>query len=227
MFDLLPTDNISSFGPDIDALIFKIFFITGVWLVVAELVLFGTVLFFRRRDGVRAMWLPGNGWRASAWITIPVLLVTLCDFSIEMSSAKVWDHVKVDIPSNHGLLVRITARQFAWTFTYAGKDGKLDTADDFTTESELHIPRDAVVEFRLESVDVLHSFFVPAMRFKQDAVPGRSIPGWFDATEEGRFEIACAELCGSSHTQMRATLVVDSPKNFDEWAATMAAQQTL
>ncbi len=224
MMDYLPVDNISSFGPDIDSVIGLVFLITGLWLVVAEVVLVGFVIRFRRREGKRAVWLPGEKWRASSWVIIPVVLVALCDFAIEVSSAHVWDMVKVDVPQ-HDVLVRITARQFAWSFTYAGEDGVLDTDDDFTTVGELHVPRDKVVRFQLVSLDVLHSFFVPAMRLKQDAVPGRSIPGWFDANKEGRYEIACAELCGGAHTQMRAELVVDSSENFASWSRTVAAQQ--
>jgi cytochrome c oxidase subunit II len=226
MMNYLPLDNISSFGPDIDGVIGLVFWVTGIWLVVAELVLIGLVIRYRKKDGKRAIWLPGEKWRTTAWVIIPVILVALCDFAIETSSARVWDMVKVDVPK-HDVLVRITARQFAWSFTYAGEDGVLDTGDDFSNVGELHIPRDKVVRFQLESLDVLHSFFVPAMRLKQDVVPGRSIPGWFDANKEGRYEIACAELCGSAHTQMRAVLVVDSPENFASWTRTVAAQRAL
>jgi cytochrome c oxidase subunit 2 len=224
--DYLPVENISSFGPAIDGVIGLIFLITAGWLVLAEVILVGLVVWFRRREGKRALWVPGTGLKASAWIFIPVILVAVCDFAIEVASASVWDEVKVDVPQ-HEELVRITGRQFAWSFTYAGEDDMLDTDDDFTTVGELHIPRDKVVRFELESLDVIHSFFVPAMRLKQDAVPGRSIPGWFDANENGRYEIACAELCGASHTQMRAELVVQSPENFDSWARAAATQQTL
>jgi len=224
--EYLPLDNISSFGPDIDGVIGLVFLITGLWLVVAEAVLIGLVIRFRHKDGKRASWLPGEKWRATRWVLVPVMLVALCDFAIEVSSARVWDAVKVEVPE-HDVLVRITARQFAWSFTYAGEDGLLDTEDDFTTVNELRIPRDKIVRFQLESLDVLHSFFVPAMRLKQDIVPGRSIPGWFDANKEGRYEIACAELCGAAHTQMRAELVVETPENYAAWARTNAIQRSL
>jgi len=226
MMNYLPLDNISSFGPDIDGVIGLVFLVTGIWLVVAEAVLIGLVIRYRRREGKRAAWLPGEKWRATSWVIIPVVLVALCDLAIETSSASVWDKVKIDVPE-HDVLVRVTARQFAWSFTYAGEDRVLDTRDDFQTTGELRIPRDAVVRYQLESLDVLHSFFVPAMRLKQDAVPGRSIPGWFDANKEGRYEIACAELCGGAHTQMRAELVVQSPEDFASWSQTIAAQQVL
>ncbi len=70
---------------------------------------------------------------------------------------------------------------------------------------------------QLESADVLHSLYVPALRLKQDAVPGRSIPGWFSPIREGSYEIACAELCGPVHGYMKNTIVVVSPEAFDAW----------
>jgi cytochrome c oxidase subunit 2 len=75
------------------------------------------------------------------------------------------------------------------------------------------------VAFQLESRDVLHSFWVPSLRLKQDAVPGRTIHGWFRATKTGTFDISCAEICGTGHTSMRAALVVQTPEEFDRWVA--------
>jgi len=151
-------------------------------------------------------------------------LVFLFDMAIEHKGTGVWDKVKLEMPP-HEVLVRVTARQFAWTFTYAGVDGKLDTADDFQSTTEMHVPEGKVVRFALESKDVLHSFWIPVLRLKQDAVPGRTINGWFQATQTGDYEIGCAEICGGLHTNMRATMRVESPEDFDRWAATNAAQQ--
>jgi len=174
---------------------------------------------------LRAAWMPAKTLRAMSWILVPAAVVTVCDLAIEARSAPVWDEVKIELPE-HDLLVRVTARQFAWSFTYAGADGLLDTADDYQTVTALHVPRGRVIRFQLESLDVLHSFWVPALRLKQDAVPGRSIAGWFEPTTEGDYEIACAELCGASHTAMRGILAVHSPELFDLWSSTMATQQS-
>ena len=81
----------------------------------------------------------------------------------------------------------------------------------------MHVPRDRNVRFELHSLDVLHSFYVPELRLKQDVVPGRRIPGWFRATEEGSYTIACAELCGVAHGYMQGRLVVQSPDAFRAW----------
>jgi heme/copper-type cytochrome/quinol oxidase subunit 2 len=157
MLDALPLENIASFGPDIDGLIAFIWWIVAGWLIVAEAALVYALIFFRKKDGVRASWLPGRSTRAMAWVLVPTLLVSLFDFAIEAQSATVWDRVKTDIPP-HELLVRITGRQFVWSFTYAGADGELDTADDFQTVTELHVPQGKVVRFQLEAVDVLSLF---------------------------------------------------------------------
>ncbi len=217
---------ISSSGIAIDGIILLIWWLAFAWLVVCEGLLLYAIVAFRRKDKVRAAWMPGVSRKSLAWIYVPVGLVFICDMVIDIRSNAVWDEVKIDVPA-HDLLVRVTARQFAWDFTYAGEDGVLDTADDFGTVSELHVPKDGIVRFQLESKDVLHSFFVRELRLKQDAVPGRSIPGWFEATVEGTYEIACAEICGASHTVMRGELIVQSAESFEDWVNNTSSQQSL
>ena len=80
--------------------------------------------------------------------------------------------------------MRVTAKQFGWEFLYTGPDGKFDTADDKMLEGDLHVPVDKVVRVYLRGKDVIHSFFIPVMRLKQDAVPGREIIAWFEADQD-------------------------------------------
>ncbi len=84
-------------------------------------------------------------------------------------------------------------------------------------ENSLHVPVNKVIGIALQSEDVLHSFFLPDLRLKQDAVPGRTIPVWFKATKPGRYEIACAELCGFGHTTMRGLLTVHTEEDWQKW----------
>jgi cytochrome c oxidase subunit 2 len=86
------------------------------------------------------------------------------------------------------------------------------------------VPVNQPVIIRLSSVDVLHSFFVPVLRIKQDAIPGTIIRVWFEATKAGEYEIACAELCGLGHYRMRGYLTVESEEEFQTWLAEMAAR---
>ncbi len=226
MLESLPADNIATFGAEIDGVISYIWYIVLGWLVLAEVLVVAFLVLYRKKEGVRAAWLPGGSLKANAWVLIPAALVLLFDLAIEAKSTTVWDQVKTNVPA-HETLVRITARQFAWTFQYAGADGELDTADDVESTNELQIPRDRTVRFQLESLDVLHSFWVPVMRLKQDAVPGRSIPGWFKVTKNGVYEIACAEICGGAHTAMRGTMRVVDADDFDAWVSMAAEQKAL
>jgi cytochrome c oxidase subunit 2 len=119
MLSYLPF-GLSTFAADIDGVIRYIYLIVGVWFVLAELVLFWFILGSRQKAGVRASWQPGTG--TAAWFVLgPVAAVLACDLMIEHAGAAVWDKVKIDLPKGD-LLVRITARQFSWSFTYAGKD---------------------------------------------------------------------------------------------------------
>jgi cytochrome c oxidase subunit 2 len=216
MLHYLP-EAVSTFAGDIDGVMRFIYLVCGVWFVVAEAVLAWFVVSSRRRPGVRAAWLPGNTGRQAAWVLGPVGLVLVCDFAIELVADPVWHRVKIDIPEGD-LHVRVQGRQFAWVFTYPGADGLLGTSDDVAA-SELHVPVDAKVRFELEAADVLHAFFVPELRLKQDAVPGRTISGWFEASKAGTYEIACAEICGQGHTRMRGALVVEGRASYDRWLA--------
>jgi len=216
MLSFLPR-GISPFAADIDGVMAFIYWVVGAWFVLALVVLGWLVWSSRARPGRRAAWLPGGTARTNAWILVPVSLVLVCDLLIEAKADPVWHDVKVAIPAGD-VKVRITGRQYAWVFTYPGVDGQFDTADDVAT-AELHVPRDKVVRFDLRSADVLHSFFVPELRLKQDAVPGRSIAGWFSADRDGSYEIACAEICGKNHTLMAGKMVVEAEDAFDTWLA--------
>lgn len=208
----------SSYARDIDGIMILISVIVGIWLVLAEACLIYFAFRFRRRAGERAAYLPGNSGRTLAWVLVPVALVLACDFVIEAASGPVWEKVKVARPNSEST-VRIVSRQWSWEFDYPGPDGTLGTADDVVSMNELHVPANAVIEFELRSNDTLHSFWVPALRLKQDAVPGRKIYGWFQATRMGTYEILCAQLCGVAHTTMKGTLHVDSPEEFQRWLA--------
>ena len=105
-----------------------------------------------------------------------------------------------------------------WYMIYPGPDNELGTEDDLELENELYVPEDKLVQILLTSKDVIHSFFIPNLRQKQDAVPGRTIDTLkFQATEPGRYEIPCAELCGFGHAEMRGYLIVKTQEEYDAW----------
>jgi len=123
-------------------------------------------------------------------------------------------------------VAEVTARQFQWLIKYPGADGKFNTPDDLHTINDLHCVKGTPVLIELKSKDVLHSFFLPQMRIKQDAVPGLTIPVWFDVDVGGHYEIVCAELCGWGHYKMKGGLTVhDTQAQFDEWMANALKEQ--
>ena len=168
----------------------------------------------------------------------------------------VWSMVKTNIPdiNDETIEVRVIAQQFAWNIHYPGADGKFGTtsldlvdeeinpigldrsstygADDIVTINQMHIPVNKNIIVYLSSKDVIHSFSLPEMRVKQDAVPGYTVPVFFNATmtsdefleeikgsaREGKgFEIACAQLCGNSHYRMKGYLTVETEDEFNAW----------
>ncbi len=115
--------------------------------------------------------------------------------------------------------VQVVGRQFFWAFTYPGADEVFGTTDDYTTGNIMIVPENSYVVVDLTAKDVLHSFFIPEFRVKYDAIPGQRTRVWFKTTEPGTYEIACAELCGDKHYDMRAVLRVVSQEEWEAWVA--------
>src|SRR5207245_28946 len=132
-------------------------------------------------------------------------------------SRKTWADIKQHIPPSD-MVIQVTAKQFNWEVAYPGPDGKFDTDDDVVMDNDVHVPVNKTIRVLLKSRDVIHSFFIPSARFKQDAVPGHSIPTWFKITRTGKYEIPCAELCGFGHSGMRGWLYVQTPEDYEAWA---------
>jgi cytochrome c oxidase subunit II len=186
----------------------------------------------------------------STYLEIAVAVVEavlLIGFAIPMWAARV-----DAMPSeNEALVVQVTGEQFAWNVHYPGPDGvfgrtditlldlqsnplgldRSDPAakDDATTVNQLYLPVNQPIIVRLRSKDVIHSFGVPELRVKQDAIPGLTIPIWFVptvTTAEMRtrtgnpafqYEIACAQLCGLGHARMRGFVTVQTAEEFQKW----------
>ncbi|MBI2358437.1 MAG: cytochrome c oxidase subunit II [Deltaproteobacteria bacterium] len=212
MMSWLP-ENVSTFGGEIDYLFYVIYYITGAVfiLVTALMVLF--LIMYRRREGRRAIYSHGNTALEITWTVIPAVILVVLSFM----SASTWAKVKRHAPPSD-FQIQVTAKQFNWEIVYPGPDGKFGTADDRQAENDIHVPVNKTVHVILKSKDVIHSFFLPNLRVKQDAVPGRDILVWFEATKAGKYELPCAELCGFGHSGMRGWLYVDSPEQFAQWA---------
>jgi len=142
-----------------------------------------------------------------------------------------WEELKVGesmpVKKEH-TFAEVTGRQFEWRIRYPGADGQLRTIDDvWAPPSEFHMVKgERNTRIDLRSDDVLHSFFIPSLRIKQDAVPGLTIPMWFDCSRAGTFDLVCAELCGWGHYKMRGTVKVhETQAEFDAWLDGQRRQQ--
>jgi cytochrome c oxidase subunit II len=216
----LPRD-VSSHGHMIDHLWTFILFLTGAVFLATEGVLFW---FLWKYDGkanrARPKFTHGSHNLEVVWTILPA--ATLLFIAIYQMNA--WAEVKINQP-NIPPTVQVTARQFEWRLRYPGPDGLIGTRDDIHHVNDLHIPVDTDVLIELKSMDVLHSFFLPNLRVKQDAVPGSKIPVWFRATEVGTYDLVCAELCGWGHYKMKGRLTVESADAFAAWQKQKIAEQ--
>jgi len=223
MLNWLP-EAASTYAADLDGLLIFITAIVGVWFILAEALLIGFAIVFRRKPGQKAAYLPGRSLRAMSWVLVPCLVILGFDLVIDGVAAPIWDKVKIELPEHPDEVVGITGLQWAWKFTLPGPDGELGTGDDIEVMNELHVPVGKTVQFDLRATDVLHSFFVPELRLKQDAVPGRAIKGWFNANKIGAYEVVCAEICGVAHTIMKGRLVVESEEAYRAWVQSKTQQ---
>jgi len=182
--------------------------------------------------------------------------ILLVGFSIPLWAARV-DRLPSE---SEALVVEVTGEQFAWNVHYAGPDGKFGRTDlklldlqsnplgldrddpaakdDVTTLNQLYLPVNKPVIVRLRSKDVIHSFGVPEFRVKQDAVPGLTIPIWFEPNvttadmrnrvkdAEFQYEIACAQLCGLGHAKMRGFVTVVTADEFQKWLDEKVKEQS-
>jgi cytochrome c oxidase subunit 2 len=197
-----------------------------------------TLVRFRAGRNPRASYTGTRGtmttWAEAAIVAVE--LVLLVGFAIPAWATRVRDLP----PAHAATVVRVVAEQFAWNVHYPGADGQfgrtdaalieagnplgLDrrsahAADDVVTINQLALPigRPAIVQ--LSAKDVIHSFGVPAMRVKQDAIPGMVSPVWFTPTVAGEFDIACSQLCGLGHYRMRGVVRVLAAAEFQAWLA--------
>lgn len=210
-------ENIATYGGGVDHVIRVITLIVIPWFILAEAVLFFFIFKYRKKKGVSATYQTGTTWKSLMWLLVPAAAILGFDIGIDLVQGPVWNEIKLYLPVRSDDVIRIKARQFVWEFTQSGRDRLLDTPDDIETINQLTVPVGKKVVFELQSLDVLHSLWIPNLRLKQDAVPGRTIKGWFEATKTGVFPIACAELCGSGHGIMKGELHVLNEGEYEKW----------
>jgi cytochrome c oxidase subunit 2 len=210
----------STFVDRIDPLYYLVLVITGIAFVLVQVLLVWFGVRYRARAGRRARYTHGDTRLEVLWTSVTAVVVVV----LGLLSAPTWSFIRGrhSIPAG-ALPLAVTASQFEWHVTYPGRDARLGTTDDFTLRNQLHVPTGRPVALTLTSEDVIHSFWVPAFRIKQDAVPGMVIRLWFQPTVPGSYELGCAELCGLGHYRMHAAVTVHAPADYDRWLAARLA----
>ncbi len=235
MLDWFP-ENISNLGDGVDHLFYVIYYLTvAIFFLVNAVYIWFIIQYRRKKKRERAHYYHGNNVLELTWTALPLALFVFLGFY----SDGVWQRLKyAEHTPNPDFTVEVMGQTYMWHFRYPGSDGVFghreqrfisatnpfgidpsdaNGRDDYTTINQLHLPINKNVLIRMSSMDVIHSFFVPNMRIKQDALPGQWVNVWFDGRKTGTYEIACAELCGSGHYLMRAELTLHGQQDFDTW----------
>lgn len=227
--------NVSTYGGQIDYLFNLIMAMVGITFVGTEVLLAWFFFKYSKRRGDKAVFSHGNHKLEMIWTAIPAVLLLFIAFS-QMSA---WANIKFEGSFPDGEysvdepIAELWASQFDWRTRYPGADGQLGTVDDIERAFEFVVPADEDVVFDLRSRDVIHSFFVPEFRIKQDALPGHTIPVWFNASlrpedveaglDESSYDLVCAELCGWGHYKMAGRVRVMNRDKYDQWLADLSA----
>lgn len=209
--------------------------VTGIVFILAQAALGYVVFQFGRARSGPASYVHGNNTMEVVWTSATAVLF----IGLTIMGERVWARTHFMGAPQGAIPIELTGQQFAWNVRYPGPDGKFGALDikqindaagnplgidskdpagkDDITAPTMAVPVNRPVELILRSKDVTHSFFVPELRLKQDAVPGMLIRIHFTAEKTGRYEIACAELCGLGHYKMRSFLEVMEQADYEKW----------
>jgi cytochrome c oxidase subunit 2 len=217
----LPRD-VSEHGRTIDNLFMFILYLTGVVFIITELALFWFSWKYDANSNEEPVkFSHGSHALELVWTIIPA--VTLLFIAIYQMEA--WAAAKMQ-PPDIPLTAEVTGRQFNWDFRYPGPDGEMYTQDDILrTDGKLYLPVNEEVLLKITSADVLHSFFLPNLRMKQDVVPGMEQHMWFKGKKTGGFDIVCAELCGWGHYKMKGRVFFLPRNEYEAKLAEFTAEQ--
>jgi len=241
----LPQD-ISTHGHVIDEQFADTMTEAGISFLASQILLaFFIWKFSGARPDAKIKKFPGG---AAGLVIAAFLLVGTEVLALGVFGAKAWANVYLSPPAANALPIQVQAGQFAFYFRYPGPDGNFgplhanliseananffgldqtndaDSKDDIVT-AEMAIPVNREIHLLMHSKDLGHSFYVPELRIQQDFVPGLDVSVHFTATQVGKYEIVCTQLCGLGHYNMKAYLEVKSQEDYDAWLKQQAALQ--
>src|SRR2546428_789339 len=190
---------------DVIDLYWAMFAIAAVILLIVEGGIIASVILFRQRPGHAARAFHGNTLLEFTWTIIPAIIVLgLSAFSFKSLST-------LTNTADAQMTIEVTGREWVWSFKYP---------DGLTVTTEAHIPLNTKIRFTITSIDVIHSFWVPRLSGKMDAVPGVAPNAiWIEATEAGAYSGQCTEFCGLGHADMLAKIVAEPQDAYQKWLA--------
>ena len=230
-----PTPPLSKLGVQIDNLFYLILVIVTVTFIGTHIAL-GYVLWRGVDNKEKKAWFSHGSHNLEViWSIAPAGILLF----ISLYQLDVWRQFRVtsSFPDDTTLVAEVTARQFEWRIRYPklGREFKSQAEikkwlagpqeGDLYTVNDIHVPVHQNSLVYIRSMDVQHSFFVPALRVKQDAVPGQVIPLWFGTTAEGDFDLTCTELCGWGHYKMRGRVLAQTRSEYEAYLKTLESEQ--
>jgi cytochrome c oxidase subunit 2 len=215
----LPLDTLDPAGQAaryIDDLIKPVFVVAGIIFLFVNLGVLYVGIRFRRRkgeDNVFPAQIHGNTKLELTWTIVPAVILAVIAVFTLATLFKL-----TDTPKDAAMTVRVEGQQWWWNYRYdVNRNGKFDDPVDVTSPTEMVIPTGRQIALKITSNDVIHSFWIPKLNGKKDAVPGRIHDWWLQADKPGYYLGQCTEYCGLSHGYMRMAVRAVSPADFDKW----------
>lgn len=202
-FRLFP-EQASTVAGKVDSLYFFLIAVSGFFTLLIFVLIVYFALKYRRKSERRPPEVPTNYKLEMLWTVIPLVLVMV----MFIWGAKLYVHMSV-IPTD-AMEIHVVGRQWMWKIQHP--TGRRET-------NELHVPLGRPIKLTMGSEDVIHAFFIPAFRIKNDVIPGRYTTQWFEATQVGEYHLFCAEYCGAEHWKMIGKVVVMEPAKYEAWLA--------
>lgn len=219
--------DVSTHGAGMDRLFYLILWMVTVTFVLTEVALVWCIFRYHDKLPGKSLFTHGSHKLEMIWTSIPAVALLVIAFAQigTFKQIKFQSHWPTGgVYSAEKPIAHVIAYQFAWLMRYPDETGSFDSVDVVESPFDFVVPVDTDIMFHLKSRDVLHSFFLPNLRLKQDAVPGMTIPMWFKATQVGEYDLICAELCGWGHYKMAGKLIVKSKADYDAWLAGKRAE---